>query len=96
MPSPDRAPAQGAASASRPAVAALALGAVAFTLSVLAVLWVGPVVLPWVALPVSWAAAVVGVAVVIAMARGRRRGIWMPALGAAMGLVFPVLVSIAP
>ena len=94
MPSPDRAPAQGAASASRPAVAALALGAVA--LSVLAVLWVGPVVLPWVALPVSWAAAVVGVAVVIAMARGRRRGIWMPALGAAMGLAFPVLVSIAP
>lgn len=95
MPSPDRAPAQGAASASRPAVAALALGAVAFALSVLAVLWVGPVVLPWVALPVSWAAAV-GVAVVIAMARGRRRGIWMPALGAAMGLAFPVLVSIAP
>lgn len=95
MPSPDRAPAQGAASASRPAVAALALGAVAFALSALAVLWVGPVVLPWVALPVSWAAAV-GVAVVIAMARGRRRGIWMPALGAAMGLVFPVLVSIAP
>ena len=95
MPSPDRAPAQGAASASRPAAAALALGAVAFALSVLAVLWVGPVVLPWVALPVSWAAAV-GVAVVIAMARGRRRGIWMPALGAAMGLVFPVLVSIAP
>ncbi len=95
MPSPDRAPAQGAASASRPVAAALALGAVAFALSVLAVLWVGPVVLPWVALPVSWAAAV-GVAVVIAMARGRRRGIWMPALGAAMGLVFPVLVSIAP
>lgn len=95
MPSPDRAPAQGAASASRPVAAALALGAVAFALSVLAVLWVGPVVLPWVALPVSWAAAV-GVAVVIAMARGRRRGIWMPALGAAMGLAFPVLVSIAP
>lgn len=95
MSSPDRAPAQGAAPARRLAVAARALGAVAFALSVLAVLWVGPVVLPWVALPVSWAAAV-GVAVVIAMARGRRRGIWMPALGAAMGLVFPVLVSIAP
>ena len=95
MPSPDRAPAQGAAPARRLAAAALALGAVAFALSVLAVLCVGPVVLPWVALPVSWAAAV-GVAVVIAMARGRRRGIWMPALGAAMGLVFPVLVSIAP
>lgn len=95
MPSPDRTPAQGAAPARRLAAAALALGAVAFALSVLAVLCVGPVVLPWVALPVSWAAAV-GVAVVIAMARGRRRGIWMPALGAAMGLVFPVLVSIAP
>lgn len=95
MPSPDRAPAQGAEPARRLAAAALALGAVAFALSVLAVLCVGPVVLPWVALPVSWAAAV-GVAVVIAMARGRRRGIWMPALGAAMGLVFPVLVSIAP
>lgn len=37
MPSPDRAPAQGAAPASRPAVAALALGTVAFALSVLAV-----------------------------------------------------------
>ena len=96
MPSPDRAPAQGAAPASRPAVAALALGAVAFALSMLAVLWGGPVVLPWVALSLSWVAAVVGVAVVIAMARGRRRGIWMPALGAAMGLAFPVLVSIAP
>lgn len=94
MPSPDRAPAQGAAPARR--LAAAALGAVAFALSVLAVLCVGPVVLPWVALPVSWAAAAVGVAVVIAMARGRRRGIWMPALGAAMDLVFPVLVSIAP
>lgn len=86
---------RGAAPARRLA-AALALGAVAFALSVLAVLCVGPVVLPWVALPVSWAAAAVGIAVVIAMARGRRRGIWMPALGAAMGLVFPVLVSIAP
>ena len=96
MPSPDRAPAQGAAPASRPAVAALAQGAVAFTWSTLAVLWVGPVGLPGVALSLSWVAAVVGVAVVIAMARGRRRGIWMPALGAAMGLAFPVLVSIAP
>ena len=86
---------RGAAPARRLA-AALALGAVAFALSVLAVLCVGPVVLPWVALSLSWIAAVVGVAVVIAMARGRRRGIWMPALGAAMGLVFPVLVSIAP
>lgn len=46
MPSPDRAPAQGAAPTRRLAVAALALGAVAFALSVLAVLWVGPVVPP--------------------------------------------------
>lgn len=100
MSAADRAPSLGTAPASRLAVAALALGAVAFTFPFLEVFWnislVGPLQFPWVALPLSWTAVVVGVTAIITTARGGRRGMWMSVLGTILGLAFPILVSIAP